>query len=225
MGSGSLFPNGAGNIALNNGWVSFNAVTNVDVMSNWGGPLTNLTFSGANTFRLNAATNTATANQTYVFDPGLGATNYAGLEMINGATRYRGQAGNSLTIGQNVGSGGTILCSNTAAEVDLLFTNNGTLTLFNSTLTITTNATFNGALHIDANHLRSLSATILASNLTLGASSSMVVTGVGTNATLATYTTLSGNFSALTAPAGYGISVGNGQIRLVKALGTSCFFR
>ena len=220
----TLVPNGAGNIALNNGWISFRAVTNVNVTGNWSGPLTNLTFSGANTFRLNAATNTAVANQTYVVDPGLGATNYAGLEMINGATRYRGQAGNSLTIGQSVGSGGSMLCSNTAAVVELLFTNNGTLTLFNSTLTLATNATFNGALHIDANHLLSLNATLLASNLTLGAGSSLVVTGAGTNATLITYTTLSGGFGSITSPAGYGISVANGQVSLVRSVGTCCFF-
>ena len=217
----TLVPNGAGNIAVNNGGVSFRAVTNADVMSNWNGPLTNLTFSGANNFRLNAATNTAAASQTYVFDPSLGVTNYAGLEMVNGATRYRGQAGNTLVIG----SGGQMLCSHTAAVVDLPFTNNGTLTLINSTLSFATNATFNGSLHIDAGHLLSLTATVLASNLTLGASSSLVVTGVGTNATLITYTALSGGFSSITAPTGYGISVANGQVRLLKTFGTSCFFR
>ena len=219
----TFVPNGGGNITLNNGWISFRAVTNVNVMLNWF--TTALTFSGANTFRLNAATNTAAADQTYVFDPGLGATNYAGLEMINGGTCYRGLAGSTLTIGTGLGSGATMLCSNTAALVAVPFTNNGTLTLFNSTLTFATNATFNGALRINADHLLSLTGTVLASNLTLGASSSLIVTGAGTNATLATYTALSGGFSSITAPFGYGISVANGKVRLLKTSGTSCFFR
>ena len=221
--SPTLVPNGAGNIALNNGWIAFRAVTNVDVTLNW--QSTALTFSGANTFRLNAATNTATANQTYVFDPGMGVTNYAGLELINGATRYRGQAGNTLTIGSSFGSGGQMLCSNTTAVVDLLFTNNGTLSLFNSTLTFATNAVINGTLQFDASHLLSLNATLQASNLTLGANSSLVVTGEGTNATLITYTTLSGGFNSITAPAGYGISVSNGRVRLLRTSGTACFLR
>ena len=222
----TIAPGTYGSIAIHNAAISFRGVTAADVVGNWGGTdLTNIMFSGANAFRLNTATNTAAANQSYVFDPGLTATNYAGLEMVNGATRYRGLAGNTLTIGQSVGSGGTMLCSNTTAVVDLVYTNNGTLTLFNSTLTFGTNATVNGALHIDAGHLLSLTATVLASNLTLGASSSLVVTGVGTNATLITYTALSGGFSSITAPTGYGISVANGQVRLLKTFGTTCFFR
>lgn len=221
----SIIPNGAGNIALNNGWVSFRGVTNVDVLGNWRGTLTNMTFSGVNTFRLNAATNSATIDQTYVFDPGLGTTNYAGLEMVNTGTCYRGLAGSSLTIGTNVGSAATMLCSNTAAIVSVPFTNNGTLTLFNSTLTFTTNATFNGTLQLDTGHLASLNGTVLASNLTLGANSSLIVTGAGTNAILATFTTVSGGFGSITAPAGYGISIANGRVRLLKSIGTSIFFR
>ena len=222
----TIAPGTSGSVAIHNGSISFRGMTAADVIGNWGGTdLTNIMFSGVNAFRLNTATNTAAANQTYVFDPGQGATNYAGLEMINGATRYRGQAGNTLTIGQSVGSGGTMLCSNTTAEVDLVYTNNGTLTLVNSTLTFVTNATFNGSLHIDAGHLLSLNATVLASNLTLGANSSLVVTGAGTNAVLITYSTLSGGFNAITAPAGYGISVFNGRVRLLKTSGTSCFFK
>jgi len=90
-------------IYLTDGTISFRAVTGVSVKGNWSGTLANISFSGKNTFRLNAATNAATSDQAYTFADNLGPTNYARLELFNGSL-YRG---GSVTIG----SGGTLAVS------------------------------------------------------------------------------------------------------------------
>jgi hypothetical protein len=112
------------------------------VKGNWSGSqLTNIAFQGANTFRLNAASN-AVSGQDYTFNTGLGATNYAGLEMINGATAWRG---GNLTIG----SGGTMLVSNTTANVAGLFSNQGTVRVVNSIVTWQSNVVVSGLYFSD----------------------------------------------------------------------------
>lgn len=119
------------NCFINNGTLSFRGVTNADVKANWTGVFTNMAFSGVNAFRLNNATNNAGAAgaQTYWFDSGagFGATNYAGLEMVNGGTAY---TNGSVTIGTN----GWLTCSNTAAIFYGAFTNYGRMNIFNSTV-------------------------------------------------------------------------------------------
>ena len=226
---------GAG-IYLNNGTIAFRGITNADVLCNQSGkPLdsaANMTFAGTNAFRLNAATNRADISQTYTFDPGLGAANFYRLEMINGSTRYRGVAGSALTIGSSVGSGGQMLCTNTTAQVDLVFTNNGTLTIENSTLTLTNSATINGTVVIDQNNLSAAAiagGAILASNVTLGASSAFQLSGgVGTNLTIMTYSGhLSGTFNSVHLPNGYTIIYGSGNnsaVRVQLSTGTAVFF-
>lgn len=211
-----------GMVCINSGTISFRAVTNADVFCNQGlKPLdsTNkMSWAGNNAFRLNNATNTLALSQTYVFDPNLNPTNFCRLELVSGATRYRGQAGNTLTIGTATGTGGQMLCSNTAALVDLAFTNNGTLTLVNSTLTLSNAAVLNGTLSSDP------LSQVRAGNLTLGPASTLVmpVGAVGTNVTLITCSgTLSGSFNTFSnLPAGYTVRLikgSNGTVQLAKA--------
>lgn len=120
---------GVGSISLNNGTIAFRGVTTVNVTNNWcGSQLTNMAFSGANTFRLDNATNAA-SGQDYRFDSGLGPTNYVRLEMVGGPTGYRG--GNVT-----VGTGGSVLFSNTTATLTGSLTNAGTMTIVDSTVSI-----------------------------------------------------------------------------------------
>lgn len=122
-------PNGAGNIALNNGVISFRDLTGVNVKNNQGGSqLDQISYTGANAFRLNNASNSTSVTQTYVFNTGLGATNYAGLEMVGGNTSY---TNGSVTVGAN----GWLMFSNTTAVVWGPVTNNGTLRIVDSTVT------------------------------------------------------------------------------------------
>ncbi len=128
----------SGVIAINGGTISFRAITNADVKANWSGSqLTNILFSGNNIFRLNAASNSTTA-QDYTFGTGRGATNYAGLEMINGATAWRGG-------GLAIGSGGTLLVSNTAASIAGAMTNSGIMSVWNGSVVYSGNVVNQGA--------------------------------------------------------------------------------
>jgi len=216
---------GAG-IYLNKGTIAFRAINNADVYCNQSGkPLdsaNNMTFLDNNAFRLNWATNQNYSSQTYTFDPAYGPTNFYRLEMVNGSTCYRGTNGNVLTIGAGVGSGGQMLCSNTSAQVNLIFTNNGTVTIENSTLTFTNSAVMNGTIVIDLNNLTAAEANgtmsvIQASNLTLNGSSALVLTGTGsTNLTIMSGT-LNGKFGSVTTPLRTGIYYSSGKITLAPA--------
>jgi len=122
-------------VAIDSGVISFRAVTNANVWGNWAGTrgnqLANMSFAGANTFRLNAATNRLEAiggvDQSYTFNTGLGATNYTRLEMINGQTAYRN---GNVTIG----AGGSFLASNTLATITGSFTNIGSADIVDATV-------------------------------------------------------------------------------------------
>ena len=120
------------NINITDGTVSFRSVDTADVrVSTLGFALDNtkLSWSGANAFMLNAATNINNVNQTYTFQPG-NPTNFARLALVNGAM-YRG---GPVTIG----SGGALVVSNGTSTIS------GNLTLqAGSTLTVcvSTNAT------------------------------------------------------------------------------------
>ncbi len=97
-------------IYLTDGTIAFRGVTTVDVKGNRTGTLTNITYSGNNNgFRLNTATNAASPDQSYTFANTLGPTNYARLELLNGAF-YRG---GSVTIG----SGGTLAVSGSPSTI------------------------------------------------------------------------------------------------------------
>jgi len=119
-----ITPNGFGNIAITDGTISFRGINNADVTSstNGGSTLANIKFAGNNTFMLNGASNTAAAaNQTYTFQTSATPSNYVNLAMVNGQTAY---GNGNLTIG----SGGSLLASNTTAAVlGSVFTNSGTV--------------------------------------------------------------------------------------------------
>ncbi|MCG3150461.1 MAG: hypothetical protein PCFJNLEI_03947 [Verrucomicrobiae bacterium] len=133
----------AAGVAIDTGIISFRAVTNANVWGNWAGTrgtqLTNMSFAGANAFRLNGASNRLDAvggvDQSYTFNTGFGATNYTRLEMINGQTAYRN--GNV-----NIGSGGSFLASNTLATITGSFTNIGAADIVDATVD------FQTALHV-----------------------------------------------------------------------------
>jgi fibronectin-binding autotransporter adhesin len=118
----NIYPSpGSGSyIYLTDGTISFRGVTTVDVKGNRSGNLTNIQFNGSNAFRLNSATNATSPDQSYTFTDTLGPTNYARLELFNGAM-YRG---GSVTIG----SGGTLALSGTPSTItNLTITSGGTL--------------------------------------------------------------------------------------------------
>ena len=135
----------SGGIAINSGTISFRAITNADVTSSQGnGALKNISFSGANTFMLNSASNNITG-QTYTFGVVSGnPSNYVNLVMLNGATAYRG---GDLTLGTT----GTMLVSNTTASIGGNFTNSGVVTILNSPITFASNFINQGTVQLGSN--------------------------------------------------------------------------
>ena len=118
-----------GTVTNNGATMALLNMTNVDVKGNWTGTLapglSNVTWIGNNTFRLDNSS-TTNAGQSYTFNTGLGATNYVGLEMVNGTTLYQGG-------GITIGAGGSLLISNTTATLAGVLTNNGTTTVVQGT--------------------------------------------------------------------------------------------
>ena len=98
----------SGSIALNGGIIAFRGVTAANVND---AQLANISCSGVNAFRLDAATN-ATAGQNYTFATNLGAAIYTRLELLNGAM-YRGGTA-------TIGSGGRLVVSNGTATISNL---------------------------------------------------------------------------------------------------------
>ncbi|MGI5869121.1 MAG: beta strand repeat-containing protein [Kiritimatiellia bacterium] len=168
-----------GDIAIDGGVIAFRDILSARVHANVGGTqLTNMLWSGSNAFRLNNASTTTWAGNTYVFDPAFGSTNYFRLEMVDGTTAYRGMDGDTLTIGRSVGGGGEMLCSNTTASVDMPFVLNGDLALFNSTLTLQQAAEVNGDVFIDLDNLPESGAVIIAQDdLALGDAATLHLSG------------------------------------------------
>ena len=137
-------------ISISNGTISFRAINNANV--NVGGTsLTNLTWSGTNGFRLdNATNNVASPSQDYVFTASRGATNYARLELRNGA-RFAGSvtiAGDGSMFVSNGGCSVSNLTLQSGATLRVALSTNGvapllverTLALGGSTLAVTLSA-------------------------------------------------------------------------------------
>jgi hypothetical protein len=122
---------GLGAIVINGGTISYRNLTGIDIRWNRTDRLTNMvwTAGGANAFRLNNSTN-ITSGQNYIFAANSGSTNYARLELVNGNTHYQGGAA-------TIGTGGSILFSNTVATVSNLTLNvaGAALTMVGSTVT------------------------------------------------------------------------------------------
>ena len=129
--------NSAGSIVVTNAVIAYRNVTAADICN---AQVSNITFQGANTFRLNAATNAA-SGQDYTFSTGSGAGSYARLELWNGAT-YRGgnvtigNGGSLATLGSasaitnlTIGAGGTFEATLSATNTYSQLTALGTVTL------------------------------------------------------------------------------------------------
>lgn len=95
-------------------------------------------WQGNNTFRLDNcfATNTVADGYTFGFGQPNGSKNYTGLELVNGTSGIRG------TVPVTIDSTSSLLVSNTTASISGAFTNNGTLTIVNSTLALLNGGTF-----------------------------------------------------------------------------------
>jgi T5SS/PEP-CTERM-associated repeat protein len=156
----SIIANTASNIAIAGGTISFRNVASASVYANVVGPgnqLTNMAFSGNNTFRLNNSSNTSGV-AAYNFDSGFGATNYHRLELVNGTTLWRSSR---LNIG---GTSGSMLVSNTTARIAAVVTNQGSIQVVNSIATWSSNSVVSGAFITDP------STNIFQANLTVTSS-------------------------------------------------------
>ena len=150
--------NTANSVVLDSGTISFRNVTNANVFANVVGANSNqlakIAFLGDNAFRLNNSSNIATVAQNYVFDTGRGATNYTRLELVNGGALWR-----SATL--TIGSGGSLLASNTVGTVAASVVSTGTIQTVNSKLTFASNVVVNGGYISDP------STNVFANTLTL----------------------------------------------------------
>ncbi|MCC7519598.1 MAG: hypothetical protein IT578_10480 [Verrucomicrobiae bacterium] len=117
----NITTNTEGSVVVSDAVIAYRNVDAADVRN---AQIAKIAFAGANTFRLNASSNAA-SGQSYTFGAGLGASNYVRLEMVQGATAWRG---GSLTIGD----GGALLVSNTTAHIAGAVTNAGALTVLNA---------------------------------------------------------------------------------------------
>ena len=163
-----------GSMVLSNGTISFRARNDVNVFN---AALTNITYNGQNTFRMDAASNTS-VRQNYIFDTGRGATNYANLELINGAN-WRNS--DWLTIG----AGGSLLVSNSvASSVDGVVTNAGKVSVVNSTMNWLNNFVFNGGTYTTVNGTNNFAkgATVASGSALTFTNGNSLWSGVLTNA-------------------------------------------
>lgn len=151
---------GGGVVSLTDGTLSFRNMANADVFSPVSGTLANIAYAGHNTFRLNHSSNTASSAQNYTFQTGSGATNFVGLELVNGTTLWRSQR---LTIG----SGGRLLASNTVGTVAATVTNLGAITVVHSHVTWSSNVVIAGSYRSDP------STNVFAGNVTLTTSGTL----------------------------------------------------
>jgi len=202
----TITPNGIGNIAISNGWISFCGVNGVDVKGNWSGTqLANMTFSGTNnTFRLNNSSGT----NTYWFDAIAGAsTNYAGLEMVSGNTAY---TNGSVTIGTN----GWLTYSNTTAVMWGAVTNYGQMTINNSFVTFTNGLVLKngGTLISTSNFPIRVSTLVLPSSMVYSNASGM---SLGDSLTVLTATNIIGSPSGWTVyPNNHRVSINGNSLVL-----------
>ena len=216
----------AGNaIVMTNGTLGYRGIqsgTLPNLTNNWGKTVTGcFAWQGVNGFRLDNALATNSLGRPYTFSSSLGATNYARLELVNGATGIRGA-------GVTVAGDGSMLVSNTAATIYGAFTNNGSLTLTRSTLTFATNAVLGGTVTIDLSNLGTSGVLIANRGLTLS-NATLQVRGTLTNGTLTAVTgALSGQFDTVLGLDGssYAVSYKGGQAAIIYApKGTAVFFQ
>ena len=157
----------SGLVVLNNGVISFRNVRAADINAQVNGSLSNVSFSGNNSFRLCNATNSTVGvdSQSYTFAPNA-APAYAGLEMVEGSTSY---TNGNITIG----SGGWLTFSNTSAVVWGNVTNSGTITITNSSVTFRQNLKLNTASTL----VMSTNKVSVLGNVDLASSANLTITG------------------------------------------------
>ncbi len=143
--------NDLNSIILTNGTVSYRNVSAADIFNP---QISNITFLGNNTFQLNAATNTSVTS--YVFGTNNGGL-YQHLTLLNGSSRWQ-----SSTF--TLGSGGIVSISNTTATVSGLFTNSGTVHVFNSKVT------YENPVFISGGYLSDPSTNVFTTNVTVTSS-------------------------------------------------------
>lgn len=133
--SPTVTTNTAGTITLNNGTISYRDVTAANIFN---AQVSNITFAGQNTFRLNHATNASIAS--YTFDNTGDPRNYQRLALTNGA-RWQ-----STTL--TIGSGGALVGSGTVASDNV--TNLGTIApgFSSGSLTFTSNLVLGATSHL-----------------------------------------------------------------------------
>jgi hypothetical protein len=205
----TLTANTANSIVLTNGTIAFRGIANADVYANQvGSQLTNITFQGNNIFRLNNASNNfASASQNYTFATNSGSTNYGGLEMVNGSTAWRSAW---LTIG----SGGTLLASNTSAIVDGVLTNSGAINVVNANVSYLSNVVLNGG----SSYL-SQSGTNTFNNIAIASQASFLADALSQVTINGSYQNLGSSvFSNLLTVGSGGSYVGNGTTNLFAGL-------
>ena len=247
-GNPGIVPNTAGALSISNGVIAFRDVDNADIRGSKGvgngSTLADMSWAGNNTFRLNASSNTTiggVGSQTYTFNTGLGPTNYTRLEMINGQTLYRN--GNIA-----IGSGGSMLASNTVGQVTGIVTNLGTITVVNSTMTWSSNVVVVGKYTSDpSTNIFLTDATVESSGVMQGGSgdrfefkqgffiqstnhlnfklddSSVAFTGGVLHTNTITGADLGGSNTAHDAAFGYGTNFAYGELRLGSTNDIICF--
>jgi hypothetical protein len=152
----AVTPNTPGAISVNGGTVSFRGAASAMVL----GQITNLSFSGANTLRLDSSTNYALGY--YALANG---GNFSTLELVNGNPLWNATA-------LYVGSGGTLRASNAMATVMGVLTNAGTVSVVNGRLTYLNNVVLDGGTFSLQNATNQFN-----QGLTVAAGSSLTVTG------------------------------------------------
>ncbi len=138
-------------IVVTNGTISYRDVTAADIFNT---DVSNLTFQGNNTFRLNNSTNVTVSSYTFGTNNG---NLYQHLTLFSGNTRWQGAV-------WTMGSGGILSISNTRATISGLFTNSGTVHVFNSRVT------FENPVILSGGYISDPSTNVFATNVTLTSS-------------------------------------------------------
>jgi T5SS/PEP-CTERM-associated repeat protein len=132
----TITTNTTDSIYLANGTISYRGVTGANI---YNAQVSNITFAGNNAFRLNSSSNSSIAS--YTFNATGDPRNYVRLELVNGATRWQ------TTSGTTIGSGGSMLVSNTTATVG------GNVTDSGSILVVDSKVTWEGALTLNGSYI------------------------------------------------------------------------
>ncbi len=147
-----LITNSGGSIFLTNAVLSYRNVSAANIFQS---DVSNITFQGNNTFRLNASTNSSINDYTFGTNNG---NFYQHLSLLNGSTRWQS------TVASTIGSGGIFSISNTTASIGGVLTNSGTINVYFSRVTYANPVVLSGA------YLSDPSTNIFSTNVTITSS-------------------------------------------------------